>query len=345
MSNGIFGLTNDEFWSDPEKGSFENASSFAQDDRIGVWIDAPTTAALDTATLPIALMDLRPPREHAQIEGEEGIVLVAVRHDDNALFVTRPLVIDKTPEPTGPPPPPPSEGLRGEYYVIDAIETLRMSVRRGAYTVFAMLRERISNTCRVSVGPGEHEVRDDVPEGDIEDAVAVDPVWPPASRDADTDETKPYPSWRAEPQSPEMPAQEGVSFIVDRVAEPGGGRRCMLRGAFRLPAGRYERVEVGETTGELSDVGCVGATAVVTIHIVATGTLLVGPFVFALRAPSFDPLPEPGGLVTGYFNIDLFDVDQMPVTPGTYFLTALSRGVVRGPAPLGMAPNRDGTAP
>lgn len=352
MSNGYFRISDREFWADPSVRSTEIARSFAHADRIGVFLDAPRNAPLDAESLPVTLLDLRSLREHDEVDAEEAMLLVAVRHEDNQLFVERPLVVDKPRPPEEPSSEPPGEGFKAKFHVVDTFDALGISQGRATFTFAAMLRERVSNLCETTVGPSGEGFRDDELEAYIEKrrrrARPTTPrVWPPLpsiegaiSRALDGG-TNPFPNYRQRNESPSVPDEEGLTFFVDRVAEPGRGRRCVMRGAFRLPAGPYEQVPVDPQTERLMDVGAPGATAVISIHIVATGTSHVGPIVLPLKIPSFDPVPQGGGLVTGHFNIDLFEVDAMPVTTGTYFLTAFSRGVVRGPAPLGIAPTMD----
>jgi hypothetical protein len=37
------------------------------------------------------------------------------------------------------------------------------------------------------------------------------------------------------------------------------------------------------------------------------------------------------GVVTGYFNIDLLELDRMPLTPQSYTIWAISKGVISNP--------------
>lgn len=352
MSNGQFSLDDDDFWDNPTKNKERLMKGLMKGKRSGVILDAPRHVPTpDRKTLPVAGIHVRTLRENYQIDQEKHLLAVAVDTNDNTVRVGPALGTGKTPG--GRPVPPqedPGEGFVGNMFVCDLARQLGVPVE-GRHAVTVMVREYLSNTCTLEVGPSMHAFKDDEVRRFVEARRTVSQppevrwIWPPlpqisgAITRALQGKPDPFPNYKQREDSPPVPDDVGVNFTIDRVAEATPGQRCLLRGAFRLPVTALERVGFDPQTGRLREVGCPGATAVVAIHLIATGSTLTGPFVFPLRVPSFDAL-EPSGdtTATGFFNIDLFELDAMPKRAGTYFFTAFSREVTRGPVLVGIAP-------
>ncbi len=350
MHNGRFGLADADFWSAPRKNEEQVVDEFVDNELLGLVLDAPREASIyNRSTLPFAALYLRTFYEEAQVNAERAMILVASRHEDGALFVGPALLTDKKirdEEPDEDPGP----GFSAEYFVADAAQQLGLPWERGTYTLALMIRERLSNVCHTRVGRIATDYQDDAVEAYIEQRrssampPSMDPVWPPlpeirgAITRALDGGVDPFPNFRQRSDSPALPEGVGLNFTIDRVAEPGDGRRCMLKGSFRLPVGPLDRVPFDPESGRPIDVGAPGATAVLPITLIATGTTYVGPMTIRMRIPSFDPVPPEGGTVTGFFNIDLFEISVMRDVPDTYFFTAFSRDIVRGPVPVGIAP-------
>lgn len=350
MDNGRFGLSDHDFWAEPRKNAEALVDHLIDTEETTLQLDAPREVSVDhRRTLPVAALYVRTLDEAAQVDAEYALLLVAVRHEDNALFVGPALRKDKKPAGTKPDNPP-KPGIKGSFYVADAAAQLGIPWTRGTYTIGALARDRRSNDCQTKIGPLGSDFQDEAVEAYVqarqqkEDATAPEPVWPPlpvirgAIDRALDGGMNPFPNYRQREDSPELPEGVGIRFTVDRVAEPGEGRRCVLRGAFRLPATEVERVPFDPETGRLLDVGAPGATAVIKVHLIGTGTRVIGPMVLPLRLPSFDPVGPDGSLVTGFFNLDLFEMTGVQQSPGTYFLTAFSRDQSCGPVPLGIPP-------
>ncbi len=350
MDNGRFGLSDHDFWAQPRKTAEALVDECIDTEDTTLQLDAPREVSVDQRrTFPFAALYVRTLDEAAQVDAERALILVAVRHEDNVAFVGPALRTDKKPagETVDNPPKP---GLQGSFLVGDAAAQLGIPWGRGTYTLGALIRDRRSNACQTRIGALSTDFQDEAVEAYVEarrgkqDAAPPESVWPPLpvirgaidrALDGGMD---PFPNYRHRDGSPDLPDAVGVRFTLDRVAEPGEGRRCILRGSFRLPATEVERVPFDPQTGRLVEVGAPGATAVVKIHLVGTGTRVIGPMVLPLRIPSFDPVGPEGGLVTGFFNIDLFEVSGVQQSPGTYFFTAFSRDQSFGPVPLGIPP-------
>ncbi|MEM6291660.1 MAG: hypothetical protein AAGA54_10355 [Myxococcota bacterium] len=351
MTNGLLRLEDHEFLADPEKNKDAVVDALCDADDLGLKLDAPLRVSPDEdGQLPVAFLFIRTLADDAKLDPERQLVTVAVREDDNQLWVGTPLLSGKT---AGDGIVgfsfPGLEGLRVSLDVEDIRTPLGLDWRRSGILTTGLLREMVSNTVKTMIAPTNAEFRDDAVEAYIEQRTRTSEVATPPRVDPPLPEVgtaiqraldggpSPFPNYREQPESPAMPEGIGVALSIDRVAELGRGRRCMLRGSFRLPATKHERVGFDPQTGRLLDVGVSGATAVVTIHLVATGTKAVGPFVMTLKVPSYDPVdPNAASLVTGHFNLDLFEHEEGPSFPDTYFFTAFSRDVVVGPIQVGI---------
>ncbi len=353
MTNGTLGLSDSEFWTNPERTRAQVLKQLSRADALGITLDAPRSAPDDEEeSLPVAVVFLRTFAEDVQFDVERQLLLTVVRESDNAMWCGFPLATGKTPErgddAGGPPPERPLVGKVGQLFVEDARARLGLPGGRGRLHMTAHLRDRNSNTVVTELGPTAADYKDEEVEAYLAAREAATlppppgPVWPPlpeisgAITRALDGGPDPFPNYRQRDASPSLPDGIGINLALDRVAELGAGNRCILRGAFRLHAGKHERVQFDPHTGRLMDVGVSGTTAVCRIHLVGTSTRAAGPFVIPLRVPSYDPVPDEGGPVTGFFNIDLFQLSMVPLREDTYFFTAFSREVVTEPHPVGL---------
>ncbi len=349
---GILGISGDAYWTDPGAEASAIIEQIADAGASRLALDAPEVASVDgRTTLPVHFVYVRTLAEAQQLDPEASLLLVAVRLEDNRCFAGRALFVDKDPaEPPLVSTEPPNMGMTGELLTVDARGQLGLPWERGTFALTGLLRERVTNTMHTILGPERTDYVDPEVEAYLQEkrrarVPAAHPVWPPLApirgaiaRTLDGG-PPPFPNYREHADSPPIPADVGVTFVTERVVDSVPGTRCVLRGSFRLPCTVDERVPLQPESGRPADVGAAGATAVVGIHVVITSSRFAGPIVLPLRVPSFDPVsPTEDGVVTGYFNLDLFELPGMPRVPDTYFLTAFSRDRVVGPVPMGIAP-------
>lgn len=352
MTNGILEIQGDAYWEKNQVSATRLYRGMATAGDCGIYLDAPSELSVHGRSwLPAYVVYLRTMAETRQIDPEASLLLVAVRHEDNALYAGRALQFDEDPATDDPPTgATPDTGFKGQLFCADVREQLGLPWERGTVSLSAMLRERVSNERVITFGHESTDFVDSEVESYVETRdrswapLAIEPVWPPLdqirgaiSRVLDGGPA-PFPNYRPQPESPPLPTGAGINLLADRVSESGSGP-CVMRGSFRLPCTSHERVPFNPETGRPIDVGAPGATAVVGIHLVGTGTRSAGPIVLSLRVPSFDPV-EPGdeAFVTGFFSIDLFQLGPMQAMPDTYFFTAFSREVRTGPVTIGVAP-------
>jgi len=353
MTQGILGIEGGAYWEKNQVSATKQVRQLARAGTPGVHLDAPPEVSVaGRAWLPAYVLYVRTMAETVQIDPEASLLLVAVRHDDNTLYAARALQFDEEPADDGGPPPgpPPDTGFLGELFCIDVGEQLGLPWERGTVSLYGMLRERLSNRRDVILGNETSDYVDPEVEAFVQERErtwlpeTIGPVWPPLDRirgaisRALDGGPAPFPNFRVHADSPSLPEGLGIRMVADRVAESGSGR-CVMRGSFRLPCTTLERVPFDPQTGRPLEVGAPGATAVMPIHVVGTGTRSAGPIVLRLRVPTFGEAGQAEGTpVTGYFNIDLFELGPMRSKPDTYFFSAFFRDIVTGPVTIGVAP-------
>ena len=333
---GPLRLENEEFWGDYRRTEDEVKAWMDETSFRGLLLDAPGRVPLDRRdTVPVLGWWVRTLREDLVLDADSRALIAAVDLDTNELRLGLALDSGKTPDDL---PPPggldPGEGLTRNMFDLDLMARLDLPHRPARYRVTMILADRRSNPATVEIVPSTSGYRDPEVESFVDDRrkrrrqPPPSPVFPPPTRG-------PIPGYARETGTPPMPASEGISLALEPETE-GVDLMRVLRGSFRLPALRRERVREDWYTGERPDVGDAKATAVIPIHLVLTGADAVGPWVLRLNVPVYDEAdPEDeSALFMGYFNVDLYAHPSVPERSGTYYLHALSGRNAVGPVPI-----------
>lgn len=342
MSDVDFGLSDDEFWSNPSK----------EPPRRGLLPSIPTTSGIELAA-----------PSFASITGRESLPLVArftATHEELARvsFVRSALITaidlgrnrfccgfacDQEEVATDPPtgaarsrPRPP--GRMSQRFVIDLRARAQIPWHPSEWLVTALLEGQLSNRVRTRVGKPPDAYVDPAVERYLESKSGR-----PAGRGPSPSSGHPYPSYAKTAESPIAPRPTGIALTAELPRLLRSGSRCPLRGSFRLPVFPEERVsaataeayaaqarsfEPNPPEGELS--------AVVIIHVLITGLARPAPRWFTVAAPVFGPLDERSDppIGVGHFALDLFAPRGEPWEPDTYYVHAWSREAVCGPISL-----------
>jgi hypothetical protein len=352
MGNGALGLGQNDFW-----GSFaaKDAARDALNIRVleegwrGLIADAPTSVALESRkSVPILAYFVRDIRDDVHIDVDRQLLIVGSDHATHQVRVTRALWSAKRLARKGPPPAAdPGPGAMTSFFEIDAAARLGLEGHPGRWTFMLLLREWRSELLEVEFGP---------PPGGFHDAAAAQliaerrhasppppsEIWPalPERRvGVSSSYGRSYPRYADKAQAPDVPSEPGICIEVDRAVV--SNERCMLRGSFRLPVLPREQVsprlyDTGGGTSErrMPDVGDERAKAVVPISVILTGSQNPGPFIITLQLPAYEL--DTSGRALGRFEIDLFELADMPRAATTYFLHALHGPHAVGPLPIGV---------
>jgi hypothetical protein len=130
--------------------------------------------------------------------------------------------------------------------------------------------------------------------------------------------------------SPALPEATGIVLAAERASVSAKNGKCVVRGAFRLPALPGEMVRARPAPGTedaeavtghpWSDVGDAKAKAVLPITLLLTGDDNAGPWIFRLQVPVYGTAGAAG--YEGYFNVNLLALEGFGA-PQTYVVRAL----------------------
>lgn len=349
MGNGALGLGQSDFW-----GSFEakNAAqtkvlSLVSEGWRGLIADAPTSVALESRkTAPILAYFVRNMRDDVHIDVHRQLLLVGSDHETHEVRVARALWSSKPRAPKGPPPatdPGPAATL--SLYDIDAAARLALEGYPGRWTLVLLIREWRSELLEIDFGPPPGGFHDDAAAKLIAERRRSNPppppdVFPPHPRrqvGVSGNYGSPYPRYGDKAQAPALPTEPGFCVEVDRAVV--SNERCMLRGSFRVPVLPRERVSpreyvtsYGTTERRMPNVGDERAAAIVPLSLILTGSNDPGPFVITLQLPVYEF--DQSELAIGRFEVDLFELADMPRAATTYFLHAFHGPHAIGPLPI-----------
>ena len=349
MARERFGLTDDDFWGDPLADSDRLVAERLDAKALGVSIAVPQFVPIDVRdTLPMVGIVIRTLREELQIDLEQQTLAVAVDLETNDFRIGTAIATGKTPAPREVPEYDPGDGFVGQPIEGDLRAALALPWEPSRHLVAVILRERLSDPLITTLRTSVHRYQDPALASYVATRSAGRPprpaptVWPPVAQSPGAisralgRQRAALPSYAHHDDSPSLPESMGITLKLDRVVDSDG--QCILRGSFRLPRAAGRAITRDPKTGHLQAVGVDGATAVVFVHLVATGADLTGPFVFPLRVPCLHPIDDDTTELTGYFNLDMFQFSNMPQRAGAYFFYAFSLEAVTGPVPLGIAP-------
>jgi hypothetical protein len=352
MANGALGLSPDAFWgSDEAKDAAKPAilDRVVDDDWRGLIADAPNSVALASRkTAPIIGYFARDIRDDVHIDLYRQLLLVGSDHATHEVRVGRALWSEKPRARKGPPPSvDPGPGATISKFEIDAAARLSLEGYPGRWTFAVLLREWRSELLEIEFGSAPGGFHDDAAARLIEERRRLNPppppeIWPPLPErhmGVSGHYGRMYPRYAEKAEAPAAPTEPGICVEVDRAVV--STERCMLRGSFRVPVLPREQVsprlyDTGHGTSErrVPIVGDERAKAVIPISLILTGNQHPGPFVLTLQLPAYEL--DSNGLALGRFEIDLFELADMPRAPTTYFLHAFHGPHAIGPLPIGV---------
>jgi len=255
MTNGLFGLSEDDFWTDPWINGEELFNRYVLDGEYGLYIDAPERVQpKDRPSIPVPFFYSAEQREAYKLDIEKQAKVVAVRLEDRTFFIADAI------EPEDNALPLPKVGAdsidpTSESHDIDLQTRLSLLSEPGAYRIVVLLTKQASNVVEVVVEQPRIEHEDPEVIKFIE-ARRTPPIIPPPPTPSaelifDSDaEGLPQPVADA----PEVPEEEGIGLAVERVILNTEDATAILKGSYKLNIlHKYERVP--EPPEELEDPG------------------------------------------------------------------------------------------
>jgi hypothetical protein len=337
IEQGCLGLTADGFWADPLLTKDDYARGLVGEGYRGTFIDAPESVPIALReTAPLVALRIASGAEAVQVPFRQRAVVVAVDQLENKTYAGLACepprwVMKPNASRVGDP-----DLTVVEEIVLDLRKRLSLPWTNEDLLVTMIVREVATNRVRVRLGPAPGAFVDDAVERYIAEQRArrsYAGIWPePGDR---------WPSYRAGPSSPKVPAIRGIDLVADRVVVGGERPPILVHGAFRV---RREAARVTSEEHRRDAPPELGPlpTALVPIALVLTGTARVAPILFELRVPSYDPpaLVAEANEVTGFFSIDLNALGNLTIDPQTFFLFVLTDEHLHGPTTIGVADPR-----
>lgn len=327
MTTSSFGLSGNDYWTDPWKNAAAVFERHVFDGDFGLFIDAPPRVDLGThATIPMPLLYSAKKKDALKVGWPEAARLVVV--DVGRRVVNVGDAVEPTETAPGSPGPVDleSEAPTSRTTVTDLMA--RGGIRDvGRYIATVIMGAQVSNRLALEVVRSPNGYDDpEVARFLAEQRAQPRPPAPPQPMAGD-----PYPSYRAMDRSPAMPAEPGIAVALERVVATNAGARAPLHAAFRLPVRKDDLVPPA-VAGQ-PDYGTPRPTAIVPISMVIVGSTDVTQKVTSLRVPIFgavDPSAE-SQLVTGHFALDLFTDRTIRSTAQTNFVYFFCAEVLSGP--------------
>jgi len=353
MTNGALELSHDDFWGPVAAKQAPKQAIIRRiiDEQFsGLVADAPASVALASrGSLPIITYFARTIRDDVHLDIGRQLILVGSDHETHevrAKLAARPA---KLRPPAAPPPAAdPGQGSTISMHEIDAARVLPLADLPGRWSFRVLIREWCSEVLETEIGRAPGSFRDAAADALIAERRRKNPPPPPAIRPphpprkvgVSASYGARYPRYGAKAEAPEPPAEPGVILDIERAVV--SNERCIARGSFRLPALPREIVGTrpyaprpGELERRRPPVGDDEAKAVMSLSLVMTGTTDPGPHIVTLQLPAYElDGPDDAPIAIGRFELDLFELPDMPRQATTYFIHAAHGPHVLGPLPV-----------
>ncbi len=239
MIKDLFGLKDEEYWSDPWRTRKELQRPLMQKGEEGLVLGAPASVALNQhRSFPVALVRVCKLATVARISSRSALILAVIDIETGELRA-RLALPDTGLAPGASRPARPAAGrdsfsdddsaMVGEGHTVDLATHLSLPVSRGQYLVTAILLDQVSNRCRMKLVESagyEDPVVDEFMREYRASRMKLQAVFPEAA--------PPLPSYLRLDNSPEIPAEPGIALSVTRVQAFVPGARCVVTASYRL---------------------------------------------------------------------------------------------------------------
>jgi hypothetical protein len=335
MKEHPFGLNDGDFWNDPEERLMDFRFDRMAKGRDEILIDGPGRIAMDVRrTVPVYAYYGGYLRTIMANKFSCCALATAVCPETGAVLVSR-AVLEKGGPKAQPKDEDPGDAITSELYRLELNELLNLPWAEGNWLVTVAMRQFVSNRIQLRLEKSAIAFRD--PEVDKflarqRRTPRPEPIWPPpAVWPAVPAQELPY--YRRMPESPEVPAQPGISLVIQRVISLKPGARAVLRGSFRLPVLERDIIPPAAGPQYQYEFGYLRPTAIVPVSLVIAGSDSLGPIHLKLRVPSYSEVEASSKdqAANGFFTIDLLQLEDFVPLAQTYFVYALSGESFTGP--------------
>lgn len=342
MANGLFQMTDREFWEQPTKGYEPMYKQMVLGKKPGVVIDAPKVADVDgPSSVPVPLFYAQLQKDAWGIELVRDAVIVASRLEDRgcwAMTVQKMTGEDdedlpdpkRLGRPSGPPPDP--DRMVSKFIVTNLRETPMIPWERGTYEARVIIRDQVSNAVRSSIQDPPQAFED--PE--VAKFLASQRAPAGVPKPVQPSPGNPLPSYARRDDSPPVPDKAGIAFQVPRVLVLQPDASALLRLSLRLPVVRGDHVPPAPPPADPNaPPRPPRPTAILPVHLLMTGSEEPEPLLLTLRVPVWTPVDPnaEGQEATGHATLDLFQLYKplREAKPQTFFIYMISGEVFSGP--------------
>jgi hypothetical protein len=335
MSERPFGLTDDEYWTDPKKNLAQVAENQVLGDVEGILLDAPRQVILgDRATLPLLTFYSGKTQDLYDVRFAAHAVVTAIDLEQGVVHAA--LAVEDTGLPAKPVSgPKPSPGFTGEFNEVEARGRLGLPWRPGRYLITMILRDKVSDRVQVELVNSPSSYEDPEVKKYLEEQRGA---RPPRGVSPTPDGSKL--TYRRLDDSPGLPEGNGLVIEADRVVPGKPGQAGYVRGSFRLPV---RKTDVYRRTAGEDEEGNPLVTAVASVTLLIVGSDRADPWTYPMLVPSTVDVEgdEENPVATGHFRVDLMQLKRVASEPQTHFVYGFAGAHMVGPAPLAVVDPAD----
>lgn len=343
VTNGLFGLDDAEFWTNPWKNGEALHEKHVLDANYGLFLDAPKSVQpADRTTIPCPILYAAAKKDAFKVLVREQTRLVVTRLEDRAIFVDQAIV---PPDDARPLPKIGKDSMdpTSEKHSTD-LAKLRILDEPGTYQAVLLLGSQASNVVRTVVERPRIDSKDPEVIKFLEARRTPKPVPPPPAPSPDLlGEPTPAGPRKPVPGAPPAPSPEGIALAAkERVVLVEDGAQVVVQGSYALKVlPKYDAVppppappEPGKPAPEpLPDYGTPRPQAVITITLVVVGEKNPAHMLVPVRLPLYAGVGAEPSVIQGSFAIDLLARQRSLRQPDTYTVYAFC-GDVWTPVPI-----------
>lgn len=318
-----FEISDEDFWSNPDKNLSKLAGTRVRSDISGIISDSPKKIPLDQRQeWPYLVLQTGDTEELYKVRFADHAIITAFCPVEAVLYAAK--AVSRM-GPRVPPGPFPSPGFTSTFKNINARAALGIPWRNGRYILTTLIRDQTSNRVSVDLVSSLANYEDQEVQKFL---AAQERQQPPRLVSPPLGDIRV--SYEKTDKSPLLPLDPALTLSIDRVIEALPEAKALLRGSYFLPVRTSDVIAQDAARSSPQKV-----SAVVPISLLVVGSDDAIPEILRLVVPSFKPIINRSGsqFAAGYFSIDMAQMGSFMQRPQTYFIYAFA-GEVMTPATL-----------
>jgi hypothetical protein len=319
MAQGELGISNDEFWTAPEKTRSDLELQARSKDEALLLVDAPAQVDLKArTTLPLVIERLATNAVGAAVPLDQFAIAAVVDLERGEGWSGRAVppkgrtTAPRVPGGGGTPPP----GSTGQMLVCDLRNAIGVPWRPAKLAVWLLLREEVRGPFHVELVEPPASFKNPA----VEEAKAT------KAKEGPRPGLSPLPgkglvAWAHHSDGPPPPDEPGLRIVAPKLIKPGDDLSCIVRGSFRvkLPAPRFALKPGSEEAAQVHNTLASGPqpAALVPVLAVTTGSEYGQGFTWDWVLPA-EKIVEDAAL--GRFAVDIGKLGNVSSLEQTVFV-------------------------